>query len=146
MADAVSPRHAQGMEATPGTGPSATSERATRRSLPDDDELLVRASELIARGWSRRALAEDRYGRQVEPWSATACRWSPLGALTCAWRERQGPGFDVFETAYAAVALATGGHVEEWNGARWRTKSHVLRAFSRARGFLPQARRQLGPL
>jgi hypothetical protein len=123
----------------------ATSEKTTRRSLSDDDELLVRASELITRGWSRRVLAEDRYGRQVEPWSTGACRWSPLGALTCVWHERPGVGFDVFETAYAAMALATGGRVEEWNAARWRTKSHVLRAFARARGFLPQARQQLRP-
>jgi hypothetical protein len=134
------------MRQVSGTSDVARSERATRRTLSDDDELLVRASELIARGWSRRALAEDRYGRQVEPWSASACRWSPLGALTSVWRERPAVGFDVFETAYAALALATGGRVEEWNGARWRTKSHVLRAFVRARGLLPQARRQLLPM
>ena len=128
-----------------GTSQAATSQTTVRRSL-SDDELLVRASELIARGWSRRVLAEDRFGRQVEPWSTAACRWSPLGALTSVWYEHPGVGFDAFETAYAAVALATGGRVEEWNAARWRTKSHVLRAFVRARGFLPQARRQLRPV
>jgi hypothetical protein len=113
-----------------------------RTGGPGETELLVRAAELIERGWCQQALAEDEQGRQVEPWSETACRWSPLGALTRVWHERRGAELDRFETAYAALALATGGHVEEWNAARWRTKWHVLSAFARAPEYLPEARRE----
>ena len=120
-----------------------TADESPRRSPPNAEQLLTAAGELIASGWCQNALAEDRYGRQVEPWSERACRWSPLGALTRVWHERRGVELDVFETAYAALALATGGRPEEWNGARWRTKRHVLRAFARARAYLPEAWEQI---
>ncbi len=81
----------------------------------------------------------------MEPWSESACSWSPLGALTRVWHERRGVEVEVFEVAYAALALATGGRPEEWNAARWRTKRHVLRAFARARRYLPQAWHQIRP-
>jgi hypothetical protein len=54
-----------------------------------------------------------------------------------------GTELEVFEAAYAALALATGGRPEEWNAARWRTQRHVLRAFAHAREYLPEAWRQL---
>lgn len=111
--------------------------------LPPDEELLVRAAELVARGWCQKALAADEKGRQVEPWCEGACRWSPLGALTRAWYEGRGQGREPFETAYGSLALATGGRLEEWNAAPWRTKRHVLSAFARARAYLPQAREQV---
>lgn len=120
-----------------------TADESPRRAPPNAEQLLTAAGELIASGWCQNALAEDRYGRQVEPWSERACRWSPLGALTRVWHERRGVELDVFETAYAALALATGGRPEEWNGARWRTKRHVLRAFARARAYLPEAWEQI---
>jgi hypothetical protein len=113
-----------------------------RARLGEDARLLVRARELVGRGWCQASLAEDRYGRQVEPWSESACRWSPLGALLRAWYERGGEGIDSFAAAYLALALATGGRVAEWNAARWRTKRHVESAFGRAREYLPEARRQ----
>jgi hypothetical protein len=114
-----------------------------RPAPPSADQLLRAAAELVASGWCQNALAEDAFGRQVEPWSPRATRWSPLGALTRVWHERRGVELEVFETAYAALALATGGRPEEWNGARWRTKRHVLRAFARARAYLPEAREQI---
>jgi hypothetical protein len=119
---------------------SAPPRPAARRRLPEDEQLLVRALELVARGWCNRGLAQDRHGRLVEPWSGSACSWSPLGALARVWYESQGGGFDDFVTAYRALALATGGRLEEWNSARWRTKRHVLNAFSRARRYLPLVR------
>jgi hypothetical protein len=69
--------------------------------------------------------------------------WSPLGALLTVWYER-GAGRDAFAAAYTALALATGGRVEEWNSAPWRLKAHVLSAFRRARVYLPAAREHSG--
>ncbi|MFL5931539.1 MAG: hypothetical protein ACJ75P_09800 [Gaiellaceae bacterium] len=113
------------------------------RLAPRSAELLLEdAAALIAAGWSQRALARDADGREVEPWSDAACAWSPLGAMTNVWHESRGDELEVFETAYAALALATGGRPEEWNAARWRTQRHVVSAFSRARGFLPEAWRE----
>jgi hypothetical protein len=122
-----------------------TNEAATPRpsgELLQAERLLTRAAALIESGWSQKALAEDRHGHAVEPWSEDACRWSPLGALIKVARE-DGGGAEVFQLAHAALALATGGRLAAWNAARWRTKWHVLSAFARARGFLPQAGEQL---
>ena len=118
---------------------AATTSPQTHRPPPSAEQLLSRAADLIASGWSQNALARDEYGRQVEPWSPEASRWSPLGALTRVWHDDRGDELEVFEAAYAALAMATGGRPEEWNDARWRTKRHVLRAFSRARDYLPEA-------
>jgi hypothetical protein len=107
------------------------------------ERLLAAAGALIADGWCQRALARDRDGREVEPWSVRACQWSPLGALTKVWHDQRGVELEVFEAAYAALALATGGRPEEWNAARWRSKRHVVRAFSRARDYLPEVWREL---
>lgn len=108
----------------------------------DDVTLLIRAEGLVRRGWCRKGLAQDRSGRQVEPWSASAHSWSPLGALLRVWYQR-GDGSDPFRVAYTALALATGGRLEEWNAAPWRTKRHVLDAFTHARDYLPMAWRQV---
>jgi hypothetical protein len=113
------------------------------RLAPRSAELLLEdAAALIAAGWSQKALARDVDGREVEPWSDTARAWSPLGAMTKVWHESRGEELEVFETAYAALALATGGRPEEWNAARWRTRRHVLGAFARAREYLPAAWRE----
>lgn len=68
----------------------------------------------------------------MEPWSEGASRWSPLGALLSAWYA-SGTGPDALARAYTAVAFGTGGRLEEWNVAPWRTTRHVLSAFARAR-------------
>ena len=110
----------------------------------DDVTLLNRAEGLVRRGWCRKGLAQDRNGRQVEPWSASARSWSPLGALLRIWYERsRGDSSDAFRVAYTALALATGGRLEEWNAAPWRTKRHALDAFTHARDYLPMAWRQV---
>ena len=103
----------------------------------------MRAEQLVARGWCQRAPAEDWRGRPVDPRSDSACRWSPLGALTRVWSESRGAGPDAFRTAWTALALATGGRPKDWNAAHWRTRAHVLRAFERARNLLPQARERI---
>lgn len=110
------------------------------RRFPSDDQLLVRAAALLRRGWSRSALAEDRLGREVDPWSEAATRWSPLGALIAAWHDGGAGGVDEFDTAVRALALATGGRTAEWNAVPWRSQWHVLSAIERAREFLPEAR------
>jgi hypothetical protein len=124
------------------TRPTELTAGPTRPAPPSAERLLADAAQLIDGGWCQKALARDRNGREVEPWSHSACRWSPLGALTKVWHERRGVELDVFEAAYAALALATGGRPEEWNAARWRTKRHVLRAFAHAHEYLPEAWRQ----
>jgi hypothetical protein len=147
-------RHAAGsrsVRATPFSGlrprPLTTTARTTHRrpleKLPEDEQLLVRAAELVARGWCQKAPAADWRRRPVDPRSPTACSWSPLGALTRVWSERSGAEPDVFRTAWTAFALATGGRPKDWNAAQWRTRAHVLRAFERARRSLPQAREQI---
>ena len=127
------------MSRTRPIGPNAGRGRLAPRSA---ELLLDAAAALVAVGWSQRALARDREGREVAPWSESACAWSPLGAMTRVWHDRRGEELEVFEAAYAALALATGGRPEEWNAARWRTQRHVVRAFARARGFLPEAWRR----
>jgi len=114
-----------------------------RRRLDDDARLLDRAAELLEGGWCRRGLARDHAGRQVEPWSESARSWSLLGALLTAWYDDRTVDREAFESAYVALAIVTGGRVEEWNAARWRTKRHVLSAVARARVSLPIARLQV---
>jgi hypothetical protein len=123
---------------------SETNEAPTPPSgeLLEAELLLTRAAALVESGWSQQPFAEDRHGRAVEPWSEGASRWSPLGALIKVAREDD-DGWEVFQLAQEALALATGGRLAEWNAARWRTKWHVLSAFARARSFLPQAQEQL---
>ena len=107
--------------------------------------LLARAEELVRRGWCRGALARDPDGRVVEPWSESARAWSPLGALLKVWLEQDSAGGnETFREAYTALALATGGRLEEWNSARWRTRSHVERAFLRARHAAAHTQRRSG--
>jgi hypothetical protein len=130
------------MSRTKETAPHAPSRESPGNRL-SDEQLLARAAELVRRGWCQKALAEDRHGRQVEPWSGGATRWSPLGALLGVWHERGSEGLESFETAYTSLCLATGGRLEEWNAAPWRTQWHVLSAFTRARENLPEARRQV---
>jgi hypothetical protein len=110
----------------------------------NDEQLLVRAAELVERGWCRSVLAEDQHGRQVEPWTDSARRWSPVGALLRAWHEGGGSRIDEFDAAYLALALATGGRVAEWNSAGGRTQWHAVSALRRARKYLPEARRAAG--
>jgi hypothetical protein len=114
--------------------------RHAPRQLAEAEAILGEAARLVARGWSRRGLAEDRHGRKVEPWSEDAVAWSPLGALTRIWYESRGEAFTGFEAAYWSLAAATGGRLEEWNAARWRTQWHVVNAFERARSLLREVR------
>lgn len=108
--------------------------------LEAGERLLAESASLVARGWCQGTLALDDHGRRVEPWSESATRWSPLGALLRSWYESPTPDADAFRLAYSALATATGGRLEEWNAARWRTHRHVLNAFGRARIRDPAAR------
>jgi hypothetical protein len=109
----------------------------------DDELLLVRARDLVARGWCRVGLAQDRNGRQVEPWRSCARSWSPLGALLAALYTGSDGSLDSFRISYTCLALATGGRLEAWNAERWRTQQHVLNAFARAHDLVPSVRRNL---
>jgi|Tabmets5t2r1_1033131.scaffolds.fasta_scaffold88310_2 hypothetical protein len=118
-------------------------ERPSASEPVSPERLLARAADRIAAGWCRSNLAEDRRGQSVEPWAEGAVRWSPLGALLAAWIDVGGAGGDSFEIAYAALGLATGGQLEKWNAAPWRTRWHVLSAFTRARENVAVARSQV---
>jgi hypothetical protein len=107
------------------------------------EELLAEAADRIAGGWCRTGLAEDGRGRKVEPWAESARRWSPLGALLAVWLDAPCTGRESLEIAYAALELATGGHLEDWNAAPWRTSWHVLSAFMRAGENVPAAREKV---
>ena len=109
----------------------------------DDEVLLARARDLVAAGWCQVGLAQDRNGRQVEPWRSAARSWSPLGALLTALYLGSDASLDSFRIAYTCLALATGGRLEAWNAERWRTQQHVLSAFARARDLVPSVRRNL---
>jgi hypothetical protein len=103
-----------------------------------DEQLLDRAAELVSGGWCQGALARDRHRRPVEPWSDSARRWSPLGAILAGWLRSESPRSD-FLSAAGALSCAVGGHVEEWNDKPWRTHAHVLSAFRRAPLWLLEA-------
>jgi hypothetical protein len=110
---------------------------ANRASRLEAIRLLEESGLLVARGWCQGSLAIDDDGRRVEPWSPSARRWSPLGALLRAWYESPSADAEAFRIAYTALANATGGRLEEWNAARWRAKRHVLNALGRARTHVP---------
>jgi hypothetical protein len=110
---------------------------AERASRIEALRLLEESGLFVTRGWCQGSLAIDDDGRRVEPWSPSARRWSPLGALLRAWYESPSADAEAFRIAYTALASATGGRLEEWNAARWRAKRHVLNAFGRARTYVP---------
>jgi hypothetical protein len=105
----------------------------------NEERLLVRAGELVTDGWSRHSLAEDRDGRSVAPWSPSARRWSPLGALLRASYESGEDGADELQAAYRALARAAGGAVSTWNTFPGRTHDDVRDVFTRAREYLSDA-------
>lgn len=127
----------------PRLGPCSAMKSAIRSQFVEEMRLLARAKELVEAGWCQNGLARDAHGRLVEPWSAGACSWSPVGALLKAWLDAGDDAGRAFHIAYEALSLATGGRLEEWNGARWRTKEHVENAFLRASSYAPGVRRRL---
>jgi hypothetical protein len=66
----------------------------------DDELLLARARDLVASGWCQVGLAQDRNGRQVEPWRSAARSWSPLGSLLAALYVGSDGSLDSFRIAY----------------------------------------------
>ena len=108
-----------------------------RESRAEGERLLTESASLVGRGWCQGALALDNSGRRVEPWHESATRWSPLGALLRAWYRSPKGDLEAFRLAYNALATATGGRLEAWNAAPWRTQRHVLNAFGRARPGAP---------
>src|ERR1051325_10570699 len=101
-------------------------------------DLLVRARELVAAGWTQAADARAVNGREVEPWAEDAVSWSLLGAIVAALEEqeaRAGGELPLAELAFAIDALA--GFVDDdslsaWNDRPGRTRSDVEAALSRA--------------
>jgi hypothetical protein len=111
----------------------------------DDDaalaavEILRRAHDLVAFGWCQGADATDAERRPVKPWSARACHWSLLGALSAALDTPQrgvpeSPAL-IAELRLALVSISD--LVPTWSLQRWndhpsRTQSGVVQMLAAA--------------
>jgi hypothetical protein len=103
------------------------------------EQMLSDAHGLIVSGWCQGAGAVDEMGRQIEPSSAFARRWSAPGALERIWRRSGGDQDEVlqaFERANLALAAAVRDVPQRWNDDPGRTRDEVLFALARAHRFL----------
>ena len=102
-------------------------------------EILRRTRDLIAFGWCQQTDATNASHDPVEPWSARACHWSLLGALTAALGS---PGKDtpvspelIAELRLALLAISD--QIPDWSLRQWndhpeRTQSGVVATLMRA--------------
>ena len=90
---------------------------------------LGEAYELVERGWCRGASAEDGLGREVDPASDKAVRWSAAGALLAGWK-RSGIDDEIALRALQIANLALAAAVKDiptsWNDALGRRRDDVL--------------------
>jgi hypothetical protein len=100
--------------------------------------LLAATRELIVSAWTQHAEARDAAGVPVAPWDPEARSWSLLGALVATYER----GVWVDDESTAIAELAAGCHLlaavvdsdslTDWNDARGRTQSEVIRAIDEA--------------
>lgn len=89
--------------------------------------VAVVALQLISAGWCRGYLAVDACGRPVFTTSASAERFSIVGALKFAAQRLYGSEWaEVMREARKALAPVCGGDLSEWNDAPNRWKGDVL--------------------
>jgi hypothetical protein len=103
------------------------------------EQMLSDAYELVVSGWCQGAGAMDEMGREIEPSSAFARRWSAAGALERVWRRSradQDEALQAFERANLALAAAVKDVPQRWNDQPGRTHADVLLALNRAHRFL----------
>ena len=100
-------------------------------------DLLYRARDLVARGWTQHADARTAGGAGVEPWHAAAVAWSLLGAIVAALEERADDDRELplVQLALALDELAV--QVDDDSLARWndlptRTQADVAHALDAA--------------
>ena len=92
---------------------------------------LGEAYDLVERGWCQGASAQNAAGQTVDPASASACRWSPAGALMRAWRLSDADvevGLHALQLASLALTAATNEIPKTWNDAPRRTHREALEA------------------
>jgi len=108
-----------------------------RRFELDGQQILVRARELVALGWSQGSDARNARGAPVPPWSTEAVGWSLLGALVAAVDLPAEPGAVALRPLRRALA-ALAEVIEEplltsWNDEPGRTQEYVLWTLDAAR-------------
>lgn len=97
--------------------------------IHETTELLRRARALVARGWCRGALARNRFGFRVSPYSRRAVSWCASGALNAAAMT------DSRQSYFLAVCRLKDAIPDEGIVAfndRQKTVEPVLAAFDRA--------------
>jgi hypothetical protein len=100
-------------------------------------DLLRRARELIASGWTQGADARAADGTPVDPWLEDAAAWSLLGALVAALEESEdrNQGLPLTELAVALDALAEfvdDDSLSRWNDLPERTLDELESALAAA--------------
>jgi hypothetical protein len=104
------------------------------------EQLLIEAHEYVRGGWCQGAAAVDEYGRPAEPSSASARRWSALGALERSRDHSGAPAEEAqaaFQEAKLALTAAVNDVPQAWNDAPGRNQREVLRALGEAVRLLP---------
>jgi hypothetical protein len=103
------------------------------------EQMLCEAYELVLSGWCQGTDAQDELGRDIEPSSAFARRWSAAGALERVWRRMAGDddlGIEAFGRANLALAGTVRGVPRKWNDSEERTRDDVLIALGQARALV----------
>jgi hypothetical protein len=101
-------------------------------------DLLLRARDLVASGWTQEVDARAADGCEVEPWAEDAASWSLLGAIVAALEEQQARlGGELPLAGLAAALDALAGFVDDdslsaWNDRAGRTARDVEAALSLA--------------
>jgi len=103
-----------------------------------DLQILLRARELVAAGWTQGESARDAGGKKISPFSYKAVCFCALGATHRA-EEELGATTAIWDSAIRKLHPFT----EKWNVAGWndtpgRTQADVLAAFDAA---IAEARR-----
>lgn len=107
---------------------------------PGGDRILIRARQLLQRGWCKGGLAKK--GRKiVEPQDPEASRFCLVGAMNRAYSE-QGENNIALGKALNAILHAIAGRcygaIPAWNDTPGRTQEEVLRLLD---GILARARK-----
>lgn len=96
--------------------------------MSDVRQVLLRAAELVGRGWCQGTYALDAEGRQVDPTQPEAVAWCVAGAMIRAAFELAPNIADaqsLYSEAYARF-IGQAGSVATWNDRRGRTKDEVI--------------------
>lgn len=99
------------------------------------EAMLADAYDYVLSGWCQGSAAVDERGRPTGPASASARRWSVLGALERAWQRslaEPSEARQAFERASLALIAAVNDVPQAWNDRPERHQSDVLSALAEA--------------